>query len=248
MADAWEVFPAQMGEHRAFISFNSTFAEVAEQDPRTSLLRVRVEFKQHTHEGMPGEDEFQELRKVEDLLATAVEAGGGVQVGRLTVRGHRHFYFYVAFAEEKAQGIVDAVGPQFAYELAYAYQQDPEKEGYWKYLYPTADDWQVIRDTRVLDVLTEKGDISSVSRNVAHWAYFAKGESAEQFADWAKECAYVVNSIALTDDNKTVVRFAHKGTMELEDITHHTIAINRKVREFGGDYDGWETTIERGTS
>ncbi len=40
----------------------------------------------------------------------------------------------------------------------------------------------------------------------------------------------------------------HEGTMELEDITHHTIAINRKVRELGGDYDGWETTIERSTS
>ncbi|MGC8210252.1 DUF695 domain-containing protein [Ralstonia pseudosolanacearum] len=80
MADAWELFPAQMGEHRAFISFNSSFGEVAEQDPRTSLLRVRVEFKHPSVEGMPGEDEFQELRKVEDLLATAVEAGGGVQV------------------------------------------------------------------------------------------------------------------------------------------------------------------------
>ena len=44
MAEIWEVFPAQMGEHRAFISFNSTFAEVAEQDTRTFLLRVRVEF------------------------------------------------------------------------------------------------------------------------------------------------------------------------------------------------------------
>ncbi|MFT0737360.1 hypothetical protein POZ19_22865 [Ralstonia wenshanensis] len=34
--------------------------------------------------------------------------------------------------------------------------------------------------------------------------------------------------------------------MELEDITHHTIAMNRKVRALGGDYDGWETKIERG--
>ena len=246
MAEIWEVFPAQMGEHRAFISFNSTFAEVAEQDTRTFLLRVRVEFKHPTPEGMPGEDEFQELKKVEDLLATAIAAGGGIQVGRLTVRGHRHFYFYVAFGEESAQEIADAVSPQTAYELAYAYQQDAEKEGYWKYLYPTADDWQVIRDLRVLDVLKEKGDINSVSRQVAHWAYFPERESAQQFADWARESAYEVNAIAATDDNKTVVRFARKGTMELEDITHHTIAINRKVRELGGDYDGWETTIERG--
>ena len=101
-------------------------------------------------------------------------------------------------------------------------------------------------DLRVLDVLKEKGDINSVSRQVAHWAYFPERESAQQFADWARESAYEVNAIAATDDNKTVVRFAREGTMELEDITHHTIAINRKVRELGGDYDGWETTIERG--
>ncbi|MEZ0192029.1 MULTISPECIES: hypothetical protein [Ralstonia] len=34
--------------------------------------------------------------------------------------------------------------------------------------------------------------------------------------------------------------------MELEDITHCTIAINCKVREFGGDYDGRQTKIKRG--
>jgi len=245
MADVWETFPTWIGEHRAVISFNSTYAEIAEHDPRGSLLRARVEFKRPTPEGMPGEDEFHGLTEVKDQLVAAVAAAGGVQVGRLTLNRYRHFYFYVAFQEEKAQEIVDAVGAQTAYELAYAYQQDPKKEGYWKYLYPTTDDWQVIRDSRVLDVLKEKEDISAVSRHVSHWAYFPEQGSAQQFADWAKENLYAVNSVALTDDNKTVVRFAHEGTMELEDITHHTIAINRRVRELGGDYDGWETKIER---
>jgi len=33
--------------------------------------------------------------------------------------------------------------------------------------------------------------------------------------------------------------------MELADIMGHTIAINRKARELGGNYDGWETSVER---
>lgn len=34
--------------------------------------------------------------------------------------------------------------------------------------------------------------------------------------------------------------------MELADISHHTIAINRQVRELKGEYDGWETKVEHG--
>lgn len=245
MADAWETFPAQMGDHRAFITFNGSYAEIARTDPRTSLFRVRLEFKHPTDRGMPPEDEFPELRNVLKLLSAAVVAEGGVHVGRVTAKGYRHFYFYVGLPEEKVLDIFDVVAAQTPYELAYAYQEDPEKDGYWKYLYPTADDWQVIRDMRVLDALKDKGDISDVARPVSHWAYFADQNNAQQFADWATENRYNVHSVALTDDKKVEVRFTHGGTMELEDITHHTIHINRQVKTLGGDYDGWETSVER---
>jgi hypothetical protein len=33
--------------------------------------------------------------------------------------------------------------------------------------------------------------------------------------------------------------------MALEDITHHTIGLNRKAKEMKGDYDGWETSVEK---
>jgi hypothetical protein len=41
------------------------------------------------------------------------------------------------------------------------------------------------------------------------------------------------------------VCFTHVGTMSLEDITHHTIPINRRAGELKGKYDGWETSVER---
>ena len=87
--------------------------------------------------------------------------------------------------------------------------------------------------------------ISDVSRPVSHWAYFSGQQEAQQFADWASANGYNVNSVAVTDDKMNVlVRFTHEGAMELEDITHHTIIINRQARALGGDYDGWETHVE----
>ena len=52
-------------------------------------------------------------------------------------------------------------------------------------------------------------------------------------------------SVAPTEDGKSAVRFAHEGTMVLADITHHTLEINREVRSLGGEYDGWETSVEQ---
>ncbi|KVN43229.1 hypothetical protein WT12_25925 [Burkholderia territorii] len=244
MTDAWGTFPARMGDHQAFISFNHGFAEIAESDPRTSLLSVRVTLEHPTPDGLPSSDEFAGLTKIEDLLDAAVTAKNGVQVGRITVDGNQDFLFYVPFDEEAAAGIVDSLAEHTTYALQYAYQDDPDKETYWRTLYPTDDDWQLMRDMRVLDALRQKGDMSDVSRRVMHWAYFAEPSDAHQFADWAESKGYLVESVAPTEDGKSAVRFAHEGTMVLADITHHTLEINREVRSLGGEYDGWETSVE----
>jgi hypothetical protein len=31
----------------------------------------------------------------------------------------------------------------------------------------------------------------------------------------------------------------------LRDLTHHTIQLRRKAEELRGDYDGWETPIQK---
>lgn len=168
MTDAWGTFPARMGDHQAFISFNHGFAEIAETDPRTSLLSVRVALADPTPEGLPSSDEFAGLTQIEDLLDAAVTAKNGVQVGRITVDGNQDFLFYVPFDEEAAAEIVDSLAERTTYALQYAYQDDPDKETYWRTLYPTDDDWQLMRDMRVLEALRQKGDVSDVSRRVMH--------------------------------------------------------------------------------
>ncbi|MCA8092179.1 DUF695 domain-containing protein [Burkholderia anthina] len=245
MTDAWGTFPARMGDHQAFISFNNSYAEIAESDPRTALLSVRVTLAHPTPDGLPSSDEFADLTRIEDLLDAAVIAKDGVQVGRITVDGNQDFMFYVPFDEAAATEIVDSLAEQTTYALQYAYQDDPDKETYWRTLYPTDDDWQLMRDMRVLEALRQQGDACDVNRRVMHWAYFPEPSDAHQFADWAEAKGYPVESVAPTEDGKSAVRFAHEGATTLADITRHTLAINREVRSLGGEYDGWETSVEQ---
>jgi hypothetical protein len=246
MADVWQTFPAQMGEHRAFISFNQSYSQIAEKDPRTSLVKVRLQIKKPTSGGMPTDDEFSVLASVEDKLTDAIESQGGVEVGRVTVNGQRFFTFYASIAKDAAEKLISSVARSTNYPLQFIYEQDAAKNGYWKELYPTDDDWQVIRDLKVLDALRNQGDNPEVIRQVSHWAYFKDEKRAKEFCTWAQASGYVVTSQKRTSDKTEVgVHFDHKGSMRLEDITHHTIGINRKVAALGGKYDGWETSVER---
>jgi hypothetical protein len=63
------------------------------------LLNVRVAFKQPRPDGMPANEEFQNLRALEDGLEALVQQQKSVYVGRVTVNGHRDFYIYTAESE-----------------------------------------------------------------------------------------------------------------------------------------------------
>lgn len=246
MLDVWYTYPTQMGDHRAFITYNHSYAEIAEKDTRDHLLKVRAKIKNPTPAGMPTNEEFPALSAVDEKLDDSLTEKGAVYIGRITVDGYRYFHFYIDFPEQTASETIDNISKQTHYRLQYHYQKDSAKDGYWKDLYPSSDDWQVIQDLKVLDALKDNGDIPSKPREVLHWAYFPEMKAAEKFGEWAKSNRYKLISIEHTDDRKNVgVRFSHVGTMVLEDITHHTIGLNRKARELKGDYDGWETSVEK---
>lgn len=235
-----------MGDHRAFITYNHGYGEIAEKDKRDFLLKVRVKFNNPTPSGMPTNEEFAALSSVDDKLDDALSKLGAVYVGRITVDGQRHFFFYVDTSEHALSESIEKVSIATTYKLQYSYKHDPKKEGYWNDLYPTADDWQVIQDLKVLDSLRKNGDVPTTAREVLHWAYFPEKTDADHFGEWAKANNFNLISIEPSADKKMVaVRFSHLGTMALEDITHRTIAINRKAKELHGDYDGWETSIEK---
>ena len=243
MSDQWIFFPCQMGEHRASIFYDHGIRDSIETIAPPHLLKVRVAFKQPRPDGMPANDEFESLTAIEDALQALVQQHESLYVGRVTVDGHRHFYIYTPDSEQAWDTRLRTLAASHGYAVSSAFQPDDSRNGYWKELFPTEDDWQVIKDLGVIEALEKEGDDGTASRQIDHWAYFPSHDTAEQFGGWAQGRGYTLDRSDVSDDGNFCVRFSHTGTVQLADITSHTIALRRRASEIGGDYDGWETPV-----
>jgi hypothetical protein len=195
---------------------------------------------------MPQGDEFAALSRLDDALEEALARLGAVYVGRITVAGRRYFYFYLDASEPDARDATARAATPLGYAPSFRWAHDPQKSRYWEELYPAADDWQVIKDMDVLDALAEAGDDADISRTVQHWAYFDSDTAAAAFRKWLASQAFTLKGSTKDEDGRICVTFTHEGVMHLADITDRTIHCRRKAEELGGDYDGWETSVEKG--
>lgn len=245
MSEEWIYYPCQMGEHTAFIFYDHGIRECIDKDAPPNFLTIRAKFKNPRPDGFSSREEYQQLCELEDELTRVVNEDNGLYVGRITVAGYRHFHVFTQRGEADWSEKLNLVRDLLGYELHCCCTPDAKRDGYWRDLFPSEDDWQVIKDLRVLEAAKDAGDDHSVSRRIAHWAYFAEEWKAKQFAQWAKDQGYRVQPVADTGDGdrKFMIQFSHEGNLHLNDITSHTIAARRKASELDGDYDGWETPV-----
>jgi regulator of RNase E activity RraB len=243
MSDQWIFYPCQMGEHLAFIFYDHGIRDSIDAIAPPHLLKVRVAFKQPGPNGMPTNEEFESLTALEDALQVLIEQHESLYVGRVTVDSHRHFYIYTSDSEQAWSTRLRTFAECQGYAVSSDFEQDDCRNQYWNELFPTADDWQVITDLRVIETLEKNGDDGTASRQIDHWVYLPSQATAEQFRGWAQGSGYTLGHSDASDDGKHCVCFSHTGTAKLADITSHTIALRRKASELGGNYDGWETQV-----
>lgn len=244
MDDHWEIYANSIDGHNAWVSYDHGYSKLIDQDPRNYVLKVYIHLKEFTEDGMPTGNEFGILNNLEDSLVHAISAVNGIHYGRLTFNKKRNFYFYVENQTNDLESIVENVCNEFNRDFEVSFEFDPEKEWYWKGIYPNADSWQVVQDLKVLNALTQNGDNPSIEREVFHWAYFEQESNAQNFAEWLSSQGYSVSSTNIENKNYQV-RFSHIGSMILPEITRHTVTLNRQARSMNGDYDGWETSVEK---
>jgi hypothetical protein len=243
MSDEWLFYPCQMGEHRASIFFDHGIRETINQSAPSQLLKVRLTFKDPRPDGLSSSEEYPALVAAEDALQALVDAHGSIYVGRVTVAGHRYFHIFTSETDATWSSKLGDLGELHGYDLQFVLSSDPQREGYWRDLFPSEGDSQVIMDMRTLDALAKQGDNGAMSRRVEHWAYFPTSAAAEQFSLWVQGQGYGLGDVGATDDGQQRVRFFHDGSCELPDITSRTVVLRRKASELGGDYDGWETPV-----
>ena len=247
MIDAWAVYATPQAPQTAFVSFNRSFADEAAKDPRTIFLTIDLPMKKARPDGLSSNDEAPALAALEDQLEAALAPESAIEVGRRTGAGHRIFYYYASGTEDAAAKAIAAVAARTTYTLHYSWKQDPNKDGFWKSVYPDVAGQQVMGDLSVLESLRQQDDDQDAVHEVQHRAYFADAAAARTFARWAAAAGYerVDTSPPEGQPPGTAVTFFHHGTMGLRDISGHTVRLQREAARLGGRYDGWETAIVR---
>ena len=246
MSDHWEFFPCQMGDHRAFIFYDHGIRESIDSIEISTAVRFRLTYKAPRDNGLPTDEEFDAVADIEDRLTDFIESNQGIYVGRVTVDGHRYFHTFCAAPKDRIDTFLSELRSATGYAIEVLFKDDPEKESYWKELYPTEDDWQMILDRRVVDQLRKSGDDGSIARCIDHWAYFATEAGARDYADWASENRFSIKKLAATDykgDRKWCVQFNRDDAADLYSINHVTYQLRHKAKELSGEYDGWESPV-----
>ncbi len=233
-----------MGDDQAFIYLNTGISDTIDSVP-SSLAKLRLTYKSPRKNGLPTNEEFEPVSAIEDQIESFAKEVNDRYVGRVTVDGQRIFYVYTSRDQATWLKFIGNLGLESGYDITLAYMDDPNHSAYRDDLYPTEDDWQVIKDLQVIENLRSHGDDGSESRKVDHWIYFESKQSSVDFVIWAENDRFTEEPEHSheTDDGKYCVRLFHQGTLKIADISSHTITLRRKAAEHGGDYDGWETPI-----
>lgn len=246
MQDNWESFPCQIGDHRAVISFNASFAQRADDAPIfQNFAGFRVALNAPTEEGLPADPEFGALNALEDQLCQRIQLEGGVQVGRATYAGHRDFAFYTDMTQAQCFALIDSLRNDAQHAITLCHEHDPSQRHYWRAFYPTLEDWQVIKDIRMEEVLRERGDPLTQERAITHWALFPNVAARSAFLAHLPGAVSVQELSESSDrpEHPFIVRLTHTGKPEHRALNPITVGMTRMAHQAGGIYDGWETAL-----
>lgn len=242
MTDHWEMYPTTIDGQSAYILYDHGLRETINELPLPMCFHVIFSFKTPSAEGLPSRQEFEQLVALEDGLEEVLNTFGAVYVGRATANGERRMLFYTNADQAALMQQADAVGGQHGYALDYRFLDEPGKEGYWEYLYPTAEEWRVILDMKVLRQLEQHHDDSAVPRDIDHYSCFAAETDAHRFAKQIVEHGFTLCEVSPPQADKRAEWQVHvtKHSPALPECIHEQTAMLLKVaQDCSGDYDGW---------
>ncbi len=239
----WHYYPDNSGEKPVFYMVNTGIFEKIYFAP-DQLLKLKVELKAPNAAGLPSQEEFDQLIRLEDQIEVFARSKGDWYVGRVSQNHYRTFYVYTTQDERSWSRQIERLAQESGYVMTPHFLNDPEHKGYLEELYPTPDNWQVIQDILVIENLVEHGDDGSTPRDIEHLACVPSKESAA-FIEWAVSNGFTVDQrdpTADADGNVCLV-LIHHGRVSVAELSPKTILLRQKSVEFGGKYDGWETEV-----
>jgi hypothetical protein len=224
---------------------NMSLAQDAPVASHSVLGLVEITMLTPRPDGLSSDSEADALNELEDAIVNALVASGAINCGRTTGRGVRTLAFYAASspAFEKAARTATRAFPAYACEIET--KSDPDWDYYLDFLFPSPEEWERMKNQKVLRALIENGDQLDRPREIDHWVFFDDQDAADAFASGLASEGFTLRGTPapLEDGGPISVQFWREDApREIDGITQ---ALSEQARALGGDYDGWECPIIR---
>ncbi len=237
MPDEFELYPCMVDGQPASIYVNMRFEDTGERAGDT-VYWLAVKIHDPGPHGIGTAAEAEVLDAFEEAAIASVAAAGLVYAGRMRSHGIWEITFYGEAGHEDA---VSSAAHELAdHRVTTKSQLDRGWSYYQELLLPDAERRQWIDDRRLVQVLQEQGDRLHVPRRVDHWAVFPSQEARDAFIAAVRPHGFDAEIEA------EQVRVWRTDPIELDHIHDVVMLVLDAAEAAGGDYDGWETSIESG--
>ncbi|WP_298894578.1 DUF695 domain-containing protein [uncultured Psychroserpens sp.] len=246
----WESYIASYEENKP--GSTTVRMDIFDQTPLPEypyVLVTGITYESKREDGFPEDETFRLLHKIGDELITLInENSEHICVGSFMFNYERLEYFYLKSSngiENKLKEFYTSNYPNYDYYINL--KEDKNWTYYREFLYPNEEIIEYLGDQSVVETLIEAGDNLSKARRVDHWAYFDDESKMESFKKEIKKLKFKVeNSTKIENESKPyVIRFYRTDKVDLNSIYTITSSLRKLAISYDGDYDGWETSVEK---
>lgn len=244
----WDAYLLSISDKPGVIRLNMKLKDVAPIAGYTHRMRIIVTMLQPNEHGFPSREEGSVLEKIEEAFRNELLPLGAVFAGTAKSDGEALWYFYPADID-KSRLVVDAVMKaykEYIYDINVL--EDAEWGAYFDFLYPSIYELRGMNNRKLIEVLTEHGDIEEREREVEHWFYFVNEANANNCAKDLEEMGCKIENIEKRDDLQNdkfpyQVRISLAHNTEYHNVNSITWDFISLSEKYGGIYDGWETAV-----
>ncbi len=201
-------------------------------------------------DGLSSNEEFENLSAIEDRLQEFIlSKHNSTYAGRLTTDGRRDFYFYIGDTILYDKTVSESMVAFPPYTFDFGIKEDSQWLQYLNFIYPNPRQFQSIQNRRVVDNLEENGDPLTKERRVDHWIYFKTEEDRVSFLAKIKDEGFQIVNKDFDIENSDFpysLQIARVDKVDIDSVNDYTLNLWELAEQFKGDYDGWETSVERG--
>ena len=247
--EEWEFYFSNVDDKLGSIFVDLGLHKIAPILDKPNVVWISIKMNNPREDGLSSQEESGLLRDIEDALVEKIKyKHNSIYVGRLTSTGDRNLYFYLGDTTLYDKTISDVMVAYPKYQFDFGTKEDREWDGYFNFLYPTPPQFQNIQNRRVIDQLEKGGDKLIKEREVFHWIYFKSDSDREKFIEKIKNDNF---TIVDKGSDKSWGEFAYRlelkriDKVDINSVNEYVIYLWKLANEMNGEYDGWETSIEK---